>query len=201
MAARPTVLLASASPRRLELLREILPAETIFVIASHHEEHAEPGETAAERVRRLAREKAEVVAAMEYPPTIRVILGADTEVVVDGESLGKPATAEEARDMLRRLAGRDHEVITGIALMRPGADDATVDCVSTTVRFRHLSGQDIDEYVASGEPMDKAGAYAIQGGAAAFVTAVEGSYTNVVGLPLEYVGENLPRFGITVRRR
>ncbi len=197
----PTVLLASASPRRLELLREILPAEEILVLVSRHEEHTEPGETATARVRRLAREKAEIVAPMEYPRSIRVILGADTEVVVDGESLGKPGTAEEARDMLRRLAGRDHEVITGLALVRPGTGGAIVDSVSTTVRFRRLGDEEIDAYVASGEPMDKAGAYAIQGGAAAFVSAVEGSYTNVVGLPLERVAELLPRFGVAVRGR
>ncbi len=199
--AQPTVLLASASPRRLELLREILPAEDILVMASRHEEHAEPGETAAGRVRRLAREKARIVASMEYPRSIRLILGADTEVVVDGASLGKPATAAEARDMLRRLAGRDHQVITGLALVRPRTGGAIVDSVSTTVRFRRLGDEEIDAYVASGEPMDKAGAYAIQGGAAAFVTAVEGSYTNVVGLPLERVADLLTRFGISTRMR
>jgi septum formation protein len=179
------LILASRSPRR----HEILTAAGIphRVLAAEVDESVRPGESAAEYVRRLAREKAEAVAAGPQD----VVLGADTVVVVDGEILGKPADAAAARAMLGRLAGRAHEVITGICLRGPAG---TVEHAGAPrVRFLPLSAAEIDAYVASGEPMDKAGAYAIQGLASKFVSRVEGCYFNVVGLPLAKVYEHLRR--------
>jgi septum formation protein len=179
------LILASRSPRR----HEILTAAGIphRVLAAEVNESVRPGESAAEYVRRLAREKAEAVAAAPGD----VVLGADTVVVVDGEILGKPADAAAARAMLGRLAGREHEVITGICLRGPAG--TVEDAEATRVCFLPLSAAEIDAYVASGEPMDKAGAYAIQGLASKFVSRVEGCYFNVVGLPLAKVYEHLRR--------
>jgi septum formation protein len=190
----PVLLLASASPRRLALVREIVDERRILALASDHEEHREPGETPEQRVRRLAREKAEIVTALEYPRSVRAILGADTEVVIDGESLGKPVSADDARRMLRLLAGRSHRVITGIAVLAPHGE-TVVDSVSTEVTFREMSDAEVDGYAASGEPMGKAGAYAIQGRGGMFVSRIDGSYTNVVGLPVERVAELLRTVG------
>jgi septum formation protein len=175
------LLLASASPRRAELLRaagirfEVAPADV--------DERQRDGEDAEAYVRRLAAAKASRVAAA-HPG--RAVLGADTTVVVSGEVLGKPRDAEEAAAMLGRLSGRSHRVLTGVCLISP---DGRVDVAvaTTTVEFRALSPADIDAYVASGEPMDKAGAYAIQGGAGTFVTRIEGDFDNVVGLPVALI--------------
>jgi septum formation protein len=118
------------------------------------------------------------------------VLGADTTVVLDGEVLGKPRDAQEAAAMLGRLSGRSHRVLTGVCLISPeGRTETAVE--TTTVEFRALSRAEIDRYVASGEPMDKAGAYAIQGGAGAFVTRIEGDFDNVVGLPVALVAQLL----------
>jgi septum formation protein len=138
-------------------------------------------------VERLARSKAEgLEAAGEGAGEIR--LGSDTVVVVDGEVLGKPAGAVEAREMLRRLSGREHEVLSGVAIHVPGPPARTVSAVARTrVTFRALEEVEIEAYVATGEPLDKAGAYGIQGRAAVFVARLEGSYDNVVGLPLATV--------------
>lgn len=184
----PQLVLASASPRRRQLIREIVPEDRVRVAVSDHEEHREPGETAQERVCRLAREKADLVARM-LPGLSAPVLGADTEVVVDGESLGKPASAEDAMRMLRMLSGRTHQVITGVALLGP--DGVSVDAVATDVTFRHMADEEIRDYVACGEPAGKAGAYAIQGRGAMFISRIDGSYTNVVGLPVERVREML----------
>lgn len=141
-----------------------------------------PGETPSAHVLRLARTKAEAIA---HPGEL--VLGADTVVVVDGEVFGKPAGPEEARRMLARLSGREHEVLTGVAVHDPGRA-ATVAALETTrVRFAILDAERIDWYVDSGEPLDRAGAYAIQGWGALLVEAVDGNYTNVVGLPLPLV--------------
>jgi septum formation protein len=123
-----------------------------------------------------------------------VVLAADTLVHIDNEILGKPVDAEEALAMLLRLSGRTHRVTTGVFLGRPG--EAEPFCVSTEVVFRELGAAEIQRYVDSGEPMDKAGAYGIQGGAAGFVSRIQGSYTNVVGLPLAEVVTGLARWGI-----
>jgi septum formation protein len=175
------LVLASASPRRAHLLAS---AGYVFdVRAVDVDESIRPGETAAEYVRRLAVTKAETAA----DPSDRdeVVLGADTTVMVEGQILGKPRDDEEARAMLRRLAGRTHDVLTGVALRHRGRTVSDVAC--TRVTFATLTEEDLAWYVASGEPRDKAGAYGIQGLASRFVERIEGSYPNVVGLPVALV--------------
>ena len=173
------LILASQSPRRRELLTvagflfsvRVRPVEEVRGVA----------EDPVAYVRRLARAKAE--AAWERPGEI--VLGADTTVVIDDQVLEKPDDAAGARTMLRLLSGRDHTVITGICLLHDGG--VIVDHSSTLVRFAPLTDSEIEDYVASGEPMDKAGAYAIQGRASKFVEKVDGCYFNVMGLPLSLV--------------
>jgi septum formation protein len=177
------LVLASTSPRRAELLREAgIAFETV---AADVDETPRAGETPQAMVRRLAEEKARAAAARVDAPAL--VLAADTTVVLEGENLGKPADDSDARRMLRRLSGRTHEVFTGVALLRLPEGALRVELETTRVEFHTLSDADIEAYVASGEPRDKAGAYAIQGGAAGFVARVEGSYSNVVGLPVELV--------------
>ncbi|HEV2176305.1 MAG TPA: Maf family protein [Terriglobia bacterium] len=181
------LILASASPRRQELLRNA--GIDFEARASRVEERRRPDETAEDIAQRLAREKALDVAASS--PAGSLVLGADTVVVVEGDVLGKPADAEDAARMLRLLSGRTHRVITGICLVRaPDAAEA-LQVESTWVYFRSLDESEIQEYVASGEPFDKAGAYAIQERASKFVTRIEGSYSNVMGLPVALVCEML----------
>jgi len=175
---RPLIL-ASQSPRRRELLTTAGIPFTVRV--REVEEIRRPGEPPDAYVRRLARAKAE--AAWENRDEI--VLGADTIVVLDQKVLEKPRNVADARAMLRLLAGRDHTVITGICLRH--LKGAQVDSTATLVRFSPLTDSQIDDYVASGEPMDKAGAYAIQGLASKFVEYVEGCYFNVIGLPLSQV--------------
>ncbi len=174
------LVVASRSPRRADLLTsagyefEIAPADI--------DERLLDGETPATHVRRLAREKAARV-ARDHPESI--VLGADTVVVIDGVVLGKPADDADAAGMLRRLSGRTHDVLTGVALHAKNAQCCDVE--STRVTFRELTAGDITWYVGSGEPDGKAGAYAIQGRASRFITRIEGSYANVVGLPVALV--------------
>ena len=177
------LVLASKSPRRQQILRD---AGIAFVVRSGDvPEKRRPGESAADYVRRLAEEKA---FAVTMTPG-EVILGADTVVVVDGLVLEKPSDASDAMRMLGLLAGREHEVITGICLR---SDTRTiVDVATTCVRFVPLTLDEIEAYAASGEPMDKAGAYAIQGLASKFIDRVDGSYSNVVGLPVALVWRHL----------
>lgn len=178
----PRVILASASPRRRELL-QLLGVE-FEVRPSAIAEQQLPGESGEFFVARLAREKAEAVAAtIPAIPPGTVILGCDTEVILDGLALGKPQSDDHAAEMLRRLAGRSHDVVTGICLIR-AARSPQSDVVSTRVYFGPMSDAEIAAYVASGEPRDKAGAYAIQGRAARFIERIEGCYYNVMGLPL-----------------
>jgi len=179
------IVLASRSPRR----REILAAAGIpfIVLAVDVAERQLAGETPGDCARRLAREKAE--AAIAGPEAI--ILGADTIVVVEDQVLGKPADAADAKRMLRLLSGREHDVITGICLRHPGG--FVSDAETTRVRFVELSEAEIESYVASGEPLDKAGAYAIQGLASKFIDRVRGCYFNVVGLPVARVYQHLKR--------
>ena len=170
------LILASQSPRRRELLAN---AGIPFRVRSRPvAEVRAAGESPENYVRRLAREKAEAA----WEGNDEIVLGADTVVVLDGHVLEKPADAEDARSMLGRLSGRTHTVITGICLRHPSG--AIVDHESTFVSFVPVSAPEIDAYIASGEPMDKAGAYAIQGLASKFVERVEGCYFNVIGLPL-----------------
>ena len=175
------IILASASPRRRELLAQLGIPFTVRV--SGIEERPWPGERPASYALRNAADKARAVAAGLPPGANATIISADTIVVLGDEILEKPADAADAARMLRRLSGRGHEVITGLVVLAPGRERGLA--VRTEVVFRPLSDDDIEAYVATGEPMDKAGAYAIQGGAAGFVTATNGSYTNVVGLPVE----------------
>ena len=186
------LVLASASPRRQELLRNagieftVLPADVVEIPL--------PGEGARDCAGRLAREKASKV--WRARPS-DVVLGADTIVVVDGTILGKPVDQADAARMLRLLAGRTHQVVTGVCLIR-SKQDTVVDCETTLVTMTELSDQEILDYVATGEPMDKAGAYAIQGIASRWIPRIEGDYSNVVGLPVARVYRMLrdSKFGI-----
>src|SRR5580692_7825125 len=174
------LVLASASPRRQELLRNA--GITFEVQPAHIPEGPLPGEVAKDCAERLAREKALAV-ARQRPHDI--VLGADTVVVVDGQLLGKPSDAADAARMLRLLSGRKHQVITGVCLVARG--EPSVSSETTVVTMNDLTDQDIADYVASGEPMDKAGAYAIQGIASRWIPRIEGDYGNVVGLPVALV--------------
>jgi septum formation protein len=185
------LVLGSASPRRAALLREIGVAFT--VVASDVPETPQPGEAPAAFARRAAVDKGAAVAGLRPDAWV---LAADTVVAVDGEILGKPRDSADARRMLRRLADRTHEVLTGVALFAPGGTCVDAQVVRTAVTFRALSDGEIAAYVAGGEPADKAGAYAIQGGAAGFVRAVRGSVSNVVGLPVDEVRAVLARHGV-----
>jgi len=173
------LILASQSPRRRELLATAGIAFTVRV--RQVEEVRGPGELPDDYVRRLARAKAEAA----WEGRDEIVLGADTIVVLGQEVLEKPRDAADAHSMLRRLAGREHTVITGICLRHPKGSQ--VDSSATRVRFTPLSDAEIDAYVATGEPLDKAGAYAIQGRASKFVEGVDGCYFNVIGLPLSQV--------------
>jgi septum formation protein len=177
----PILILASQSPRRADLLRTAGIPFTVTV--ADVDEREQPNEAPQAYVARLAREKAGRVAA-DHPNAF--VLGADTTVVVDGAILGKPCDAADAARMLRLLAGRRHEVLTGLCLRGPGGFDRS-DVITTVVEFAPLNEAEIACYVATGEPMDKAGAYAVQGRASRFITRIEGSYPNVVGLPVERV--------------
>jgi nucleoside triphosphate pyrophosphatase len=148
-----------------------------------------------EAVARLALDKARAVAARL---DAGIVLGADTVVTIDGQTLGKPADAEDARAMLRRLRGREHEVITGVAVVDAGSGRAERTAVTSRVRMAAYGEREIDAYVATGEPLDKAGAYAIQGAGGALVAGYEGSYSNVVGLPLAETARLLAAFGVAV---
>ena len=200
------LVLASASPRRAELLRaagiefDVIPADV--------EEEMDPEETPAGYTRRLAQLKAEAV--IPHAPGCAV-LGADTVVIIDNQVLGKPADRGEAKRMLTLLSGREHMVMTAVCLVNPsGPADAgryvhtaqssriQTAVARTTVEFTPLGDAEIDWYVASGEPMDKAGAYAIQGLASRFVTRIDGSYSNVVGLPVAVVDDLCRQAGLLI---
>lgn len=196
-AHRYDLVLASASPRRRELLATL--RRPFMVEVPDIDETPAPGESPAAYARRAAAEKAAAVAARlqsRGPKAApRIVIGCDTDVVLDGRILGKPRDAAEARRMLRALSGRRHRVISGLCVLRETRDGAWREqtaVVITEVRFRRVSRAEIEAYVASGDPMDKAGAYAIQGGAAGMVAAIRGSYTNVVGLPLAELAAMLP---------
>jgi len=179
------LVLASQSPRRAEILRW---AGIAFRMRSAVvDETARPGEKPPDYVCRLAELKALAIEAGVED----VVLGADTTVVIGGEMLGKPVDEADARRMLAALSGRRHEVLTGICLRWP--TELISDWAVTHVWFATMTAQEIDEYVASGEPMDKAGAYAIQGLASKFVEKIEGCYFNVVGLPVALVYRHLRR--------
>jgi septum formation protein len=201
------LILASASPRRREILQaagfefEVVPTSVV--------EQKLPGESPDQFVRRMATEKAEaafarIVDSCAVPiniPIMAPILGADTVVVLGDETLGKPVSAEDARRMLRLLSGKQHRVLTGLCLLAPPQTwplplsdlRREIEVASTTVRFAQLTPEEIEEYVASGEAFDKAGAYAIQGLASKYVEGIEGCYFNVVGLPVSLLYQMLKR--------
>lgn len=194
------LILASRSPRRKALLAQAgLSPE---VVPTEVDETPRPGESPRRYVRRLAIEKARRAAASVRPGDPALVLGADTIVVLDGATLGKPSNREEARRMLSRLSGRMHEVLTGYAVLpvnRPGGKRAAgrigkgiaASVVATKVEFKTLREDEIEAYIATGEPFDKAGAYAIQGAGAFMVRRIRGSHSNVIGLPVCEVIETL----------
>lgn len=187
------IILASASPRRAEILRNAgIPFETLAEIM---DESRKPGELRADYIRRLALSKARTAAGVQRDPGECLFIGADTVVVAGDEILGKPESADDARRMLRLLSGTVHEVHTGLAVIRrPGAMEAVVEEV-TRVTFAPLVDEEIDAYIATNEPFDKAGAYGIQGIGGRYVTRIEGCYFNVMGLPLARLWSLLPAFG------
>ncbi len=191
------LVLASASPRRSELLTQA--GYRFRVHPAHIPEDPLPGEDPIVYVTRLAREKAEAVfrelTTTSPKPEKNAVLGADTTVVLDKTILGKPVDAADAARMLRLLSGRTHRVITGVAVVT--AERVEVAAEATAVRFLTLSDAEIADYVAGGEPMDKAGAYAIQGRAARWIPRIEGCYFNVMGLPLALVSSLLESTGYT----
>jgi septum formation protein len=202
--ARVRLVLASASPRRAELLRAA--GFTFDTLVVDVDERVRPGESPGPYVRRLAMEKsARALAFVEGSRTRpdegsadtgrdrdrSIVLGADTVVVIDGEILGKPRDDQDAEGMLRRLSGRRHEVMTGVSLRRGIVEVGRVE--TTAVECRALTDDDVAWYVASGEGRDKAGGYAIQGLASRFMPRIEGSYSNVVGLPIACVFELFER--------
>lgn len=185
------LILASSSPRRAELLRS---AGFLFdVVPVDVDERFHPGETPEQAVARLAEMKA-VTAAGSHPQA--VVLGADTTVVARGEALAKPADAADAARMLRLLSGCSHEVLTGVCVCSAGRRLVRVE--ATRVRVAHLSEAEIAWYVSTGEPFDKAGGYAVQGLAARFVEGIDGSYSNVVGLPVSRVYALLKELGCDI---
>lgn len=190
------LILASASPRRAEILTNAGLAFETYSAAV--DESRLPNESPVQMVERLALAKAQAVAGRLQIAEPAIVIGADTVVVLDDDVLGKPRTFEIARAMLYRLSGREHAVITGVAVLaavpgapRPFADAVCVEHEITRVWFSPMSPREIEEYAATGEPLDKAGAYAIQGLAGRFIPRIEGCYFNVVGLPLARVWKML----------
>jgi septum formation protein len=187
---RPKLILGSSSPRRQNLLRDA--GIEFTVIESGAAENSLPGEGAGDFALRMAREKALAV-SLNAPDDL--VLAADTVVEIDGDILGKPETAEQAHAMLRRLSGRTHTVITAFALARQHAIVESAS-IRSRVTFRELTDDEISAYIASGEPFDKAGAYGIQAKGADFIARVDGSYTNVMGLPIDEVLAALRHQGV-----
>lgn len=186
------LILASGSPRRAELLTKM--GLTFQIQPSNTEEILEPGLTPEQEVISLSRQKAQAV--YQSLREEAVVLSADTVVVLEGKILGKPRDPEDARAMLRSLSGKTHQVLTGVTLMSPNGLEC--HCEKTEVTFRSLTGKEIDAYVATGDPLDKAGAYGIQGMAMLFVSGIRGDYYNVVGLPVTKTALMLRQAGIPV---
>lgn len=192
-----TLVLGSASPRRRELLLQLWPDLTLHVLPADIDEALLLQEDGDERVMRLASAKAEAVRRMLPADWAGdPILAADTEVVFAGEPLGKPESREHAVALLQRLSGQSHQVKTGLVLLQ--GETRLQALVTTEVRFRELQEVDIRAYVATGEPDDKAGGYGIQERGAALVASIQGSYSNVVGLPLETLAEMVQKLGYRV---
>lgn len=185
-----TIILASASPRRSELMA--LAGIGFSVVPADIDEAVLPGEEPSEHVMRLSREKADAVADTTSG---RFFIGADTVVVLDGGIMGKPADDAEAFRMLSALSGRSHEVVTGFSVFDKVSGIHLTRSVCTEVTFKELSAGEIRAYIATGCPLDKAGAYAMQGGAVHFIRTICGSYTNVIGLPMTELYEALCQLG------
>lgn len=185
------LILASASTRRAEILRDA--GFHFSMLSSAVDETVYPGESPQDLVQRLAIAKAELVAARAVGPAI--IIGADTEVTLDGHIFGKPRSSDDARRMLETLSGRTHSVVTGVALIRLPDAERIAFVESTLVHFAALSPEQITAYLATGEAHDKAGAYGIQGHAGRFIPRIEGCYFNVVGLPLARLTHALTELG------
>lgn len=188
--SEPEIILASSSPRRADLLAAI--GVDFQIIPSLIHERVHPDESPGDYITRLARAK--VVAVARLCET-GLIIGADTVVVLDGVLMEKPGSRQDAGRMLRELSGRWHAVLTGVALFDAATHREVADYEKTLVRFARLTDQEIDWYLESGEPMDKAGAYGIQGMAAMFIEEIAGNYSNVVGLPIPLVYRLARRLG------
>ena len=193
--AAPRLILASASPRRKEMLR--LAGIRFTILHGSVDETPGPGEAPENYALRLSEAKARAVSAMRPG---RWVLGADTIVTIDGELLGKPSTPDEARCMIRKLSGREHTVITAFTLMNSEHTEMIRRAVASQVRFKHVPDDEVEWYVATDEPYDKAGGYAVQGKASFLVSEIHGSWTNVVGLPLCEVVEALKGLGLVAFR-
>lgn len=192
MTPKSKLILASSSPRRAEILRNA--GFDFDVVPAHADESRRPGEAATDYVRRLAEEKAHTVArqlAKDAASDSTFIIGTDTVVVIDSEILGKPSSAANAREMLRRLSGKTHEVYTGLTVLQGNGATSRAAVEMTRVTFVVLSEKEIEDYIVTGEPFDKAGAYAIQGRGGKFISRIEGCYFNVMGLPLARLYEML----------
>jgi len=185
------LILASASTRRAEILHDA--GFSFAVLSSAVDETPVPGESPQGLVQRLADAKADLVSARAVGPAI--VVAADTEVVLDGHVLGKPRTSEDARRMLRKLSGRTHSVITGVTLIRLPDAERRRFVETTQVHFAAIPEEEITRYLATGEPFDKAGSYAIQGRAGRYVPRIEGCYFNIVGLPLARLCQALLELG------
>ena len=185
------LILASASPRRAQILRDAGLAFSI--ISSAVDETPIPGEAPNDLVLRLANAKSELVAARSVGPAI--VIAADTVVVLEGQILGKPRSTDDARHMLEKLSGRTHSVVTGVSLIRLPDVEPRSFVETTLVHFDRLSANEITRYLATDEPHDKAGAYAIQGRAGRYIPRIEGCYYNVVGLPLARLLSELHELG------
>jgi septum formation protein len=186
----PSFILASASPRRQELLKSM--GFDFDVIPSGVDEKFLEGESVNDHVLRLSREKSLAVARSNPDAWV---LGADTIVVIDGDHLGKPASKKEAREMLLRLSGKKHRVLTGFSVVRTSVNVVKSDLVESSVFFKEVSADELEWYIGTEEPYDKAGGYAVQGKAASFVKEIRGSHTNVIGLPLSEVVAALKEVG------
>jgi septum formation protein len=189
--AATKLILASASTRRADILRDA--GISFSVMSSAVDETPIPGESAHDLVRRLADAKAELVAARAIGPAI--IIAADTVVALEGAVLGKPRTTDDARNMLEKLSGRTHSVVTGVTLIRLPDAERRNFVETTQVHFSAVFPEEITRYLSTGEPSDKAGAYAIQGRAGRYIPRIEGCYFNVVGLPLSRLCHALAELG------
>ncbi len=188
--SRPLIL-ASASPRRKELLRSV--GLKFKIIPAHINEDYVNGENPRQHVRRLAQDKAQAIAG-KYPESL--VLGADTIVVIDDLILGKPKNKAEARQMLGKLSGRVHKVFTGFSLAHTASGVTKTIVIQSAVQFKSISFEEMEWYISCDEPYDKAGGYAVQGKGAYFIKAIRGSYTNVIGLPLCEVLEELKKLNV-----